>query len=256
MKKSFLTSSVLAGYGLMTGLQAAPQQKPNVLLIVCDDLNDYVTGFGGHPQARTPHIEKFAKTATAFRRAYSNCPVCAPSRSSFLTGIAPWTSRALGWPTWYKHKVLKNCYSLAEQFRRHGYRVVGSGKLMHHVKPELWDEYPHKPDYGPFVFDGKKRVAHPSVPEPFRSIGPVDGSFAPLEDIPFANDNNPKSGWIYGTWGKIRPFQVRPDGTRSLTPDEINAKWAAERLHRFAAERSDKPFFMGVGFIRPHTPLH
>jgi len=60
------------------------RRKPNVVMIVCDDLNDYVTGMAGHPQASTPNIAGLARSGVAFRRAYSNNPVCAPSRSSFL----------------------------------------------------------------------------------------------------------------------------------------------------------------------------
>ena len=68
---------------------AQKKQKYNVLMIVCDDLNDYVHGFGGHPQAKTPNVAKLAKSGVSFIRAYSNNPVCAPSRASFLTGIYP-----------------------------------------------------------------------------------------------------------------------------------------------------------------------
>ena len=61
--------------------------RPNVVLIVCDDLNDYVEGFGGHPQTKTPNMAKLAESGVRFTSAYSNVPVCAPSRGSFLTGI-------------------------------------------------------------------------------------------------------------------------------------------------------------------------
>jgi arylsulfatase A-like enzyme len=79
-----------------------------VVLIVCDDLNDYITGMGGHPQARTPNVEKLARSGVAFKRAYSNNPICAPSRSSFLTGIYPHTSGNLFWDKWFQNPVLKN----------------------------------------------------------------------------------------------------------------------------------------------------
>jgi hypothetical protein len=80
--------SLVFAFGL-SGMQAVAE-KPNVVLIVCDDLNDYITGIpggSGHPQTITPNVEKLAKSGVAFRRAYSNNPVCAPSRSSFMTGI-------------------------------------------------------------------------------------------------------------------------------------------------------------------------
>jgi len=232
------------------------KEKPNVVLIVCDDLNDFITGMEGHPQAQTPNLEKLAKSGVAFKRAYSNSPVCAPSRSSFLTGIYPHTSGNLFWDKWFQNPKLKNSKTLMEHFRSNGYHVAGSGKLMHHQRPEVYTEFKHKADYGPFVYDGKERVAHPSVPQPFGSIGPVDGSYAPLSDVPFADDNDPTSGWIYGTWGKTTPLRYTSEDDRAPTPDERNAKWAAQRIKAFASQENRKPFLLCVGFIRPHTPLH
>jgi len=60
--------------------------RPNVLLIMCDDLNDYVSGFDGHPQAKTPAVERLADSGTMFTRAYCNYPACVPSRNS-MTGF-------------------------------------------------------------------------------------------------------------------------------------------------------------------------
>lgn len=238
-------------------------KQMNVVLIVCDDLNDYITGIPGktgHPQARTPHVEKLAKSGVAFRRAYSNNPVCAPSRSSFLTGIYPHTSGNLFWDKWYWNPVLKNSKTIMEHFRDHGYHVVGTGKLMHHAKKEGWTEFAHGADYGPFVYDGKNRIAHPSVPAPFNSIGPVDGSYASLDDVPFADDKNPNSGWVYGKWTPEgqppKRLWYKSPSNRALTPDEGNALWAEKRIEQFEKNKTRKPFFMAVGFIRPHTPLH
>ncbi|MFZ5831845.1 MAG: sulfatase [Planctomycetota bacterium] len=243
--------------GLITLLLASSPaaEKPNVVLIVCDDLNDFVTGMGGHPQARTPNLARLAESGVAFHRAYSNNPICAPSRSSFLTGIYPHVSRNFSFEVWFEKPVLKNSKTMMEHFRDNGYHVVGSGKVLHHDLRSAWDEYEHKADYGPFVFDGKDRVAHPSVPEPYRSIGPVDGSFAPLSDVPYAGEGGNK-GWIYGTWGKTEPMRYVNESDRDPTPDERNARWAASRIRQFSQQKNDKPFFLAVGFIRPHTPLH
>jgi choline-sulfatase len=166
------TLTVAWALAVLPGMATHVFAKPNVVLIVCDDLNDFVTGMDGHPQARTPNIEKLAASGVSFRRAYCNVPVCAPSRSSFMTGIYAHTSRNMHFKNWRENPVLANCMTLSESFRAGGYHTVGSGKVMHHVHPDLWDEYKYKPDYGPFVYDGQQRVAHPSVPEPFRSIGP------------------------------------------------------------------------------------
>ncbi len=231
-------------------------RKPNVVLIVCDDLNDYLTGMEGHPQARTPHIARLAQSGVAFRRAYSNNPICAPSRSSFLTGIYPHTSKNLFWDKWHENPVLKNSKTIMEHFRDNGYHVTGSGKLMHHHLPSVWSEFKHKADYGPFVYDGKNRVAHPSVPQPFSSIGSVDGSYAPLSDVPYGPNENDNKGWIYGSWGKVKKFNYIDEDNRDPTPDERNAAWAENKIREFAKQKNGKPFLLGVGFIRPHTPLH
>ena len=257
MSRYGLKTLMIAGTVAVLSLPCAQAKaKPNVVLIVCDDLNDYITGMGGHPQARTPNVEKLARSGVAFKRAYSNNPICAPSRSSFLTGIYPHTSGNLFWDKWFQNPVLKNSRTIMEHFRANGYHVVGSGKLMHHHLPSVWSEFKHKADYGPYVFDGNERVAHPSVPEPFRSIGAVDGSFAALDDVPFADDGDPQTGWIYGTWGKTVPLRYTDEHDRDPTPDERNAAWAAYRIKQFAKQQDGEAFFLAVGFIRPHTPLH
>ncbi|VGO16444.1 Arylsulfatase [Pontiella desulfatans] len=250
MNKS-LKAMVLGG---LVGVVSAAE-RPNVVLIVCDDLNDYITGIqgqAGHPQTLTPHMEKLASSGVAFRRAYSNHPVCAPSRSSFLTGIYGHTSGNLFWNKWFQNPVLKNSRSLMDHFKQNGYHVVGSGKMMHHGKPDEWSEFKYKADYGPMAYDGEKRVAHPGVPKPFWDIGSVDGSWGALEDIPYADEDKPGSGWIYGDWSKLKRFNPETD----LTPDEMNAEWAVNQIESFSKQDGDQPFFLGVGFIRPHTPLH
>lgn len=256
-------SSRAAGLVLVLSLLPSPdafaagRERPNVVLIVIDDFNDFVTGMGGHPQARTPHLRKLARSAVSFSHAYSNNPVCAPSRSSFLTGIYPHRSGNFYFDKWFDNEVLASSKTLMEYFRDNGYQVTGSGKLMHHLRREVWMEFAHPADYGPVVYDGHEWVAHPSVPQPYRSIGAIDGSFAPLSDVPYRDDPDGSKGWIYGTWGdEIHPFHYVDEENRSPTPDERNAAWAVEKLEGFARNPHGPPFFLAVGFIRPHTPLH
>ncbi|VGO11998.1 Choline-sulfatase [Pontiella desulfatans] len=247
---------VVLAVSILASAEAKP--RPNVVLIVCDDLNDYITGIPGqtgHSQSLTPNVEKLARSGVAFRRAYSNNPVCAPSRSSFLTGIYPHTSGNLFWSKWYENDVLKNSNTLMEHFRNNGYHVAGTGKLMHHHWPESWSggEYKNKTDYGPYWFNGEKRWSHPSVPEPFAGIGPIDGSFAPLGPKPDGVPEN--AGWKYG-WGKEQPLDFSDSESRALTPDELNAAWAVKKIGEFGRQKGSDPFFLAVGFVRPHTPLH
>ena len=256
MKRNILLGSALLA---SCAVQSKNVDKPNVVLIVCDDLNDYITGIkgkAGHPQVITPHIDRFSKSATSFSHAYSNIPVCAPSRSSFLTGIYGHTSGNLFWTPWYKNEILNNSKSLMHHFKDNDYHVVGSGKLMHHFQRKEWNEFPYEADYGPHAFNGKDKVAHPSVPKPFWDIGPTDGSYGSLESSSFNTDGNPKSGWVTGKWNKPIKMKFNSSEDRDPTPDERNASWAAKRIEQFAKEKNGKPFFMGVGFIRPHTPLH
>src|SRR5438874_1078007 len=80
----------LAMFVAEVACQAA--DRPNVLFIAIDDLNDWVGCLGGHPQARTPNLNRLAARGTLFRNAHCQAPLCNPSRSSILTGLRPSTT--------------------------------------------------------------------------------------------------------------------------------------------------------------------
>ena len=250
--------TLLVFWVLQLQLQAQESgDKPNVLFIMVDDLNDYVAGMESHPQVRTPHIEHFAQTGVSFVNAHSNNPVSAPSRSSFMTGVYPHTSKKFFFSKWYDNPVLQNCKTMPEYFNENGYLVAGTGKLFHHNRKGLWDEWGYNKNVGPFPFNGEERVGHPSVPEPFRSIGPVDGSFGPLSDVPSFPDNTDTSqhtGWVYD-WSNT-PFHYESPTNRDPMPDEQHAQWAVDKLEEYSDASNSQPFFLAVGFSRPHTPMH
>ena len=230
------------------GACAAP---PNVLLIVCDDLNDYVETLGGHPQTQTPNIARLIQSGVSFTQAHCNIPICNPSRASFITGIYPHTSQVYGFEQWNANMVLKNSRSMMKHFSAHGYHSLGTGKILHNHGYQEWDEFGNGADYGPFAHDGKKKDAHPDVPAPFRDdFGAVDGSYGPLKNL----EGTPYH-WAGGNWKKKETIRYTSEDDRDLTADEKNGRWAVEKLKGFAADPDSKPFFMGVGFIRPHTPL-
>ena len=259
-RRVFMKQLALAGAAVPALARDPSRERPNVLFIVIDDLNDYVTGMGGHPQAKTPHMAKLAASGVRFLRAYSNNPVCAPSRGSFFTGIYPHTSGLIHFGKWFENDVLIHSRTLPEYFRANGYRTMGTGKLLHHFRPHVWDEFGHRANYGPFAYDGKKFVGHPSVPEPFRSIGAVDGSFGPLSDVPSvpkSKDAPGYTGWIdVPNWKTRRPLRYFKENDRDPLPDERCAQWAVDKIRRLSRENKPKPFFLGVGFLRPHTPLY
>ena len=203
------------------------EQKPNVLLIVIDDLNDYQACFGGHPQARTPNIDKLALSGVRFTNAHTNIGLCNPSRNSLFTGIYPHQSRNFGIDRSTANALFKNNKTLMELFSENAYYVMGSGKLLHSNHPELWDEWGVEVNnYGPFAYNGKTQVGHPSVPLPFRSIGDIDGSYAPLSEVPVFQEGETKgenAGWVYSGRDGI-PFKYVDEHNRDLTPDELHAQ--------------------------------
>jgi len=233
------------------------ENKPNVLFIIVDDLNDYLGTFGGHPQSKTPNIDKLAAQSVQFTNAHTNAPVCQSSRNSLFTGVYPHVSKDFGWTTLTKQVVLKNNKTFLALFKENGYQMYGTGKLLHKNQKSLWHEWgvPERINYGPHAFDGNKITGHPSVPEPFRSINIVDGSFAPLSDVPkFSTSTVTKrpAGWGYPR----KSFRYVSENDRDLLPDEQHAQWASNQLKHLEKQGASKPFFMGIGFVRPHTPLY
>mgnify|MGYP000865021447 FL=1 len=109
-------------------------------MIVLDDLNDYVGVMGGHPQAKTPNIDRLANEGVLFNNAHSNVPICMPSRASFMTGVLPTTSGIWGFKNWLKNETLLNSKTLPEYFRENGYKAYQSGKVFHNAKKGVWNE--------------------------------------------------------------------------------------------------------------------
>ncbi len=261
---SMLLSNVLHGQ------EAAPRARPNVLVIMTDDLNDSVEGMGGHPQAHTPNIARLMERGVQFTNAQCNAPICGPSRASLWTGVYPHHSGYYGYRQqenhWRRFPVLRNAVTMMEHFRAHGYAVAGTGKVFHngHEDNTVWSRQGAisgsgiRPDFGPWPWDGTTMrygrpagVVHPAAPAPFNRSH--FGGFAPLSDIPVIppdaeNGITGFEGWML--WG--RPYRYRSDEDRDPMPDEMNVAWAAERL----ARPQDNPFFMVVGMNRPHAPFY
>ena len=180
------------------------EQNYNVLLIVLDDLNDYIGVMGGHPQAKTPNIDKLAGEGVLFTNAYSNAPLCAPSRASFLSGVLPTTSGMYGTGNFKSFPALKNSKMISEYMMDNGYTTYKTGKITHSASGEnvWWDHVlENSHDYGPVAYDGNKTAVHPfSTVEMANQAGGLDGTFGSLENIPNvpANDSSPGfSGLVF-----------------------------------------------------------
>jgi len=194
-------------------------QKLNVLFIAIDDLNDWIGCLGGHPDVKTPNLDKLAQRGVLFTNAHCSAPACNPSRASLMTGILPSSSGVYHNPhPWRKSPVLSDAVTLPQHFMAHGYRVVGGGKIYHggFPDPPSWHEY--------FPSQKKNKPDDPMPPN------------RPLNGIPKTS---------HFDWG---PVDV-PDEEMG---DWKVANWAIGELRK----EHNKPFFLGCGFFRPHLPWY
>src|SRR5262245_44728070 len=119
---SLVLVAFLAGAGALGAAEKAT--RPNVLFLAVDDLNDWVGCLLGHPQVKTPHIDRLAKRGTLFTDAHCQAPLCNPSRASLLTGLRPSTTGIYALqPGLRAVPSLKNQVTLPQYFARHGYRT-------------------------------------------------------------------------------------------------------------------------------------
>ncbi len=199
-----------------TPLKAA--DKPNILFIAIDDQNDWIGCLGGHPQAKTPHIDGLAKRGTLFNNAHCQSPLCNPSRTSVMTGLRPSTTGVYGLAPWFRtlDRYVK-LVSLPQYLRQHGYRTYSTGKIYH----------------GRY---GRGKADHE-----FDEIGPGASVGArPKQKLVKTPNPHPLVDW--GTF----PHKDEDKGDWKV------ASWAVDRLN----EKPKDPFFLSVGFFLPHVPCY
>lgn len=119
-------------------VNATAATRPNVLVITIDDLNDWVGCLGGHPQVKTPHIDRLAKRGVLFANAHVQATYCGPSRVSFLSGRMPQTTGSRDMTPYSKFDSLKDHPPFPMHFRRRGYDSFGGGKIFHHGLGNGW----------------------------------------------------------------------------------------------------------------------
>lgn len=134
-------------------------KSPNVLLISIDDLNDWVGCLGGHPQAKTPNIDRLASMGTLFTNAHCQSPVCNPSRASMMTGRYPHTTGIYFLsPDLKQAPVLKNVKTLPEVFAANGYKTMATGKIFHTGDKRFFEQYQPSGGFGPTP---KEKISQP-----------------------------------------------------------------------------------------------
>jgi len=202
--------------------EAQPESRPNVLFIAIDDLSDWVGCLGGHPNAKTPNIDRLAAAGTLFTNAHCQGPICGPSRASLLSGLYPHTTGVYqqpvsGQPLPEDTEHFRG-HLLPEYFAAHGYTTYGCGKITHGYPIEL-------------AFEHSQGDVGGSGPKPAERI------HYHLPDVPYTGTQT--------DWGAF------PDSDDKM-PDHKAANWAIERI----ADAGDGPFFLAVGFRRPHVPFY
>ncbi len=201
------------------------EKRPNVLFIAIDDLNDWVGCMGGHPDARTPNIDKLSKRGVLFTNAHCSAPLCGPSRTSLMTGLQPSTTGQYRNHPLFRDpaspNLLKNAVTIPQHFMKHGYRAVSGGKIFHGTPdPPSWHE--HFPSMSENVPD-----------EPKHSKDNI------------SNKMYPKEIGKRITWGPM-PEKI---GDEDMGDGKV-ANWAKQELQK----KQKAPFFLGVGFKKPHLP--
>lgn len=202
------------------GLSA--ESRPNVLMIAIDDLNDWVGFMGGHPQVKTPHMDRIAEMGVAFTNAHCQSPLCNPSRTSLLLGQRPSSTGVYGLSPYFGHvEELAGRIPLTRHFKDNGYTTYSAGKIFHGGFPPAPFRDAIADHWGPNAGVGAK-PDQKIIPEP------TPGGNHPLMD-----------------WGTF-PHKDEDKG------DWIVASWAVEKLEKMP----DEPFFMQVGFFLPHVPCY
>jgi arylsulfatase A-like enzyme len=211
-----------------------------VLFVAVDDMNDWVGCLGGHPDVRTPNIDRLAGRGVLFTNAHCASPVCNPSRTAVMTGLRPSTTGVYHNGHWWR-PALPEVVTLPQHFMTAGYRVLGGGKVYHHPPgfnpPNGWHEYfdqvfddPwHRPKAGSAV-----TVRRPRWPPGF----PLNG-LDKVTDVP--GPINP----MEFDWGPL-------DKSDLQMGDGQTVAWAC----RVLSQQHRRPLFLAAGTFRPHLPWY
>lgn len=216
---------------LVLSLSTLAAAQPNVLFIMADDLRAEL-GCYGAKHIHSPNIDKLAASGTLFERAYCQVSVCNPSRSSLLGGVRPDTTGVLD-NQHFLRPQLPNIVTLPQLFKNNGWYSMSLGKIFHHSErepgddPQSWSE--------PAWYHG--------IPYQSWFSKEANDAMKKLKQLPA----NKRPKLIRGP-----PFEASPEPDEVYSDGQIAAK-AIETLQRL--KDTKQPFFLGVGFHKPHLPF-
>jgi len=226
------------GHGICRADSEGIQSRPNVLFFVVDDLRPNL-GCYGYQTAHTPHLDQLAQSSLLFERAYCQIPSCSPSRSSFLTGLRPDVIKVYANKKHFRETV-PDAITLPQYFKQHGYHTQSLGKVFHGIckneiveDPPSWSVPAWRPEATQYLTEPSIEILRQRYPRYFDGKRPVEELMAlrkfkgPAFEAPQAEDTD-------------------------VTDGRIAAK-AVQVLGELKKE--DKPFFLAVGFVKPHAPF-
>ncbi len=199
-------------------------EKPNFLFIAVDDLRPELKCYG-EEWIRSPNIDRLAFTGIRFEFAYCQVPVCGASRASLLTGLRPTRTRFIDYDTWAE-KDAPGITSLPKLLKENGYHTLSNGKVFHHLNDmrDSWTEDP----WHPFQ----------------ETSGDMNWrNYRSIENIDIADAHNGAG-----------PAYEMLDGDDTLYFDGITTQKSLRDLERLKS--LEKPFFLAVGFLKPHLPFN
>ena len=209
----------------------AKNQKFNVLFIISDDLTSTALSCYGNTVCNTPNIDRLAEQGTRFTRAYCQGTYCGPSRASFMSGYYPHATGVLGYKS--PRPKIGDRATWSQHFKNNGYYSARVSKIFHMGVPIGIEQGSNGAD------------DEASWTERFNSKGPEWK--APGEGETLQNNSDGKKPAVGGNTFVV----VEADGDDLVHSDGKTAKKAVELIHR----HKDKPFWLGVGFVRPHVPF-
>ncbi|WP_425400854.1 sulfatase [Aeoliella sp.] len=215
-----LATTVLLAFG---DASHAADAKPNVLFLICDDLNCDL-GCYGHRLVQSPNIDRLASRGVRFDRAYCQFPLCGPSRASFMTGLYPDQTLVRGNRIRIREH-LPDVVAMPQLFRRSGYFATRIGKVYHYNVPTHIGTAGHDdPDSWDYTINPRGCDVDEGLTSALVRPQELGG----------------KVSWIVS------------QGSAEEQTDGIAATEAIEQIKRYA--KSKRPFFLAVGLFRPHTP--
>ena len=223
--------------------EAVPVQRPNILFLSIDDLRPDL-GTYGNIEMKTPHIDDLASQSMVMLNTHSQAAVCATSRASTMLGYRPDSTRV--WHLGDKFRDINpDAVTMPQYFNKSGYYTVNIGKIFHNYMPDSisWDE----PDLKPFPYNtaeyAKRDAETYYYTEDALSIQKRDRDKLKAK----------RKGEIYGDGWNRGPALEAADVPDSLYYDAMQTKLALETIDRI--KDKNQPFFMGLGFYRPHLPF-